>query len=65
MTDETKLAEEAWRRFRPMQTAALATVEDDAPRVRPVALIHHDRKLWVSTGTTDTVSYTHLTLPTN
>ncbi|MBN2537646.1 pyridoxamine 5'-phosphate oxidase family protein, partial [candidate division WOR-3 bacterium] len=54
MTEEDRqLAEEIRARFRPMQTAALATVEGEMPRVRPVMLLHHDDRLWVSTGTTD------------
>jgi general stress protein 26 len=53
MAEEERPVREIWQHFRPMQTAALATVDGDAPRVRPVALIHHDHKLWVSTGTTD------------
>jgi len=53
MTEAEKLSREAWHHFQPMQTAALATVEEETPRVRPVMLIHHEHKLWVSTGTTD------------
>ena len=50
MADED-LKKEVWSLLKPIQTASLATVEGDIPRTRPVALVHHDGKLWVATGT--------------
>lgn len=51
--DIETLRQEVWAVFKPMQTVGLATVEDGAPRVRPVTVIHHERNLWVATGTGD------------
>ncbi len=51
--DIDALKAEVWAHFKPMQAVGLATIEDDKPRVRPVTVIHDDRKLWVATGTDD------------
>jgi len=47
------LRQEVWALFKPKQTVGLATVEDGAPRVRPVTVIHHERELYVATGSAD------------
>ena len=49
--EETK--KEVWAYFKDMQVIYLATVEGDTPRVRPVTLIHFDKKMWVTTGSGD------------
>lgn len=45
-----ELKKEVWSYFKDMQVVYLATVDGDAPRVRPVTLIHFDKKMWVTTG---------------
>jgi uncharacterized pyridoxamine 5'-phosphate oxidase family protein len=42
-----------WKKFKKTQVIYLATIDAGKPRVRPVIMIHHDRKLWVSTYTSD------------
>jgi uncharacterized pyridoxamine 5'-phosphate oxidase family protein len=42
-----------WKKFKKNQVIYLATIDAGKPRVRPVILIHHDRKLWVSTYSSD------------
>ena len=37
--------------FKRMQTVYYATCDGDMPRVRPMALIYHKNRFWVSTGT--------------
>jgi uncharacterized pyridoxamine 5'-phosphate oxidase family protein len=44
------IKKEVWACFKDMQVIYLATVEGDLPRVRPVTLIHFDKKMWVTTG---------------
>lgn len=45
------MKKEVWALFRHTQSVFLATLDGSKPRVRPVTLIHFDKKLWVSTGT--------------
>ncbi len=47
------IKKEVWAYFKDMQVIYLATVEGDTPRVRPVTLIHYDKKMWVTTGSGD------------
>lgn len=42
-----------WKKFKKTQVIYLATTDGRQPYVRPVIMIHHDRKLWVSTFTGD------------
>jgi len=42
-----------WKKFKKTQVIYLATIDAGKPRVRPMIMIHHDRKLWVSTYTSD------------
>ena len=51
-TDED-VRKEVWSHFKDMQVVFLATVEGDLPKVRPVTLLHLDRKMWVTTGSGD------------
>ncbi|MDH4211138.1 MAG: pyridoxamine 5'-phosphate oxidase family protein [candidate division WOR-3 bacterium] len=48
-----EIKKEVWAYFKDMQVIYLATVEGDMPRVRPVTLIHYDKKMWVTTGSGD------------
>lgn len=48
--DIEKIKEEVWALFKHAQPIFLATVDEGKPRVRPVTLIHFNRKLYVSTG---------------
>lgn len=45
--------EKIWKQFKLTQLIYLATAEGKKPRVRPMSMIHYDRKLWVSTYTGD------------
>lgn len=45
--------EEVWSHFKDFQAIFLATIDANAPRVRPVTLIHFDKKMWVTTGSGD------------
>lgn len=45
-----EIKKEVWSYFKDMQVVYLATVEGSVPRVRPVTLIHFDKKMWVTTG---------------
>lgn len=51
--DAEEISNEVWSHFKDMQVIFLATVEGSRPRVRPVTLIHFDRKMWVTTGSGD------------
>ncbi len=42
-----------WKQFKPVQMIHIATCEGKKPRVRPMSMIHYDKKLWVSTYTGD------------
>jgi general stress protein 26 len=54
MSEETaKLQSEVWGHLKDTQTVFLGTVDGDQPKVRPVTLIHFEKKLWVMTGTED------------
>ncbi len=44
---------EVWGHFKDMQYIFLATIEGNTPRVRPVTMIHFDKKMWVTTGSGD------------
>ena len=44
---------EVWAHFKDMQPVFLATIDGNIPRVRPVTLIHFDKKMWVTTGSGD------------
>ncbi|UCD04923.1 MAG: pyridoxamine 5'-phosphate oxidase family protein [candidate division WOR-3 bacterium] len=48
-----EVKKEVWSQFKDMQVIYLATAEGDLPRVRPVTLIHFDKKMWVTTGSGD------------
>jgi uncharacterized pyridoxamine 5'-phosphate oxidase family protein len=51
MSNDTEaIRKEVWGLFQHIQSIFLATVDEGKPRVRPVMLIHFDKKLWVSTG---------------
>lgn len=44
---------DVWKKFKKTQVVYVATIDAGKPRVRPMILIHHDRKLWLSTYTSD------------
>ena len=48
-----EVKEEVWGHFKDFQPVHLATIDGDSPRVRPVTLIHFDKKMWVMTGSGD------------
>ena len=52
MAEKFRNLKEVWRRFKDFQHVSLATIEDDHPRVRPVTLIHLNKRFWVTTDTT-------------
>jgi uncharacterized pyridoxamine 5'-phosphate oxidase family protein len=45
---------EVWAHFKDMQPIFLATMDGNTPRVRPVTLIHFDKKMWVTTDSGST-----------
>jgi general stress protein 26 len=45
------IKKEVWSLLKKNQPVFLATADGKQPRVRPVTLIHHDQKLWITTGT--------------
>ena len=47
------MRDEIWGLLKKTQPVFLATLDGKQPRVRPVTMIHHDKKLWVTTGTKD------------
>jgi uncharacterized pyridoxamine 5'-phosphate oxidase family protein len=47
------LKKEVWGHFKDMQYVFLATLDGSTPRVRPVTLIHFDKKMWITTGSGD------------
>lgn len=47
------LKKEVWGYFKDMQHVFLATIDGSMPRVRPVTLLHFDKKMWVTTGSAD------------
>jgi len=51
MPAERDFLKKVWSHFRDFQHVFLATMESDHPRVRPVTLIHLDKKFWVTTET--------------
>jgi general stress protein 26 len=54
MAKKTKIRlKDIWKKFKKTQIVYVATIDAGKPRVRPMTLIHHDRKLWVSTYTSD------------
>jgi uncharacterized pyridoxamine 5'-phosphate oxidase family protein len=48
-----KVRKEVWAQFKDFQPVFLATIETNTPRVRPVTLIHFDKRMWVTTGSGD------------
>lgn len=50
---EEDIRKEVWSHFKDMQVVFLATVEGGFPKVRPVTLLHLDKKMWITTGTKD------------
>jgi general stress protein 26 len=53
MNDNQDLRQEVWAHFRDFQPVFMATMDGRIPRVRPVTLIHFDKKMWVTTGSRD------------
>ena len=49
MSDD--LRKEIWSYFKDMQVVFLTTMDNEQPRVRPVSMLHFNKKLWVGTGT--------------
>jgi general stress protein 26 len=49
----SRTKDEIWGLLKKTQTVFLATLDGKQPRVRPVTMIHYDKKLWVTTGTKD------------
>lgn len=47
------LKQEIWQILSPQQHVFLATAEGDQPRVRPVTLVHSQKKLYFITGSRD------------
>ena len=45
-----EMKKEVWAYFKDMQVIHMATIDGGIPRVRPVTLIHFDKKMWVTTG---------------
>jgi general stress protein 26 len=45
------IKEEIWSYFQRMQVVFLATSDQGQARVRPVTMLHFDKKLWVGTST--------------
>jgi len=52
MTEQSNLIKEAWSHFKDFQHVSLATMEGNQPRVRPVTLIHYNKKFLITTDTT-------------
>ena len=50
MVDREDIRKEVWAHFNDFQPIFLATIDGNIPRVRPVTLIHFDKKMWVTTG---------------
>ena len=48
-----EIKQEVWGHFKDMQYVFLATIDGNTPRVRPVTLLHFDKKMWVTTGSGD------------
>lgn len=51
MDKHVDLKDEVLKHFKKMQTVYYATYDGTTPRVRPMALIYHNNRFWVSTGT--------------
>lgn len=51
MDKHVDLKDEVLKHFKKMQTVYYATYDGTMPRVRPMALIYHNNRFWVSTGT--------------
>jgi uncharacterized pyridoxamine 5'-phosphate oxidase family protein len=49
-----EVKKEVWAHFKDLQPVFLATIEGDIPRVRPVTLIHYDKRMWVTTDSGST-----------
>jgi uncharacterized pyridoxamine 5'-phosphate oxidase family protein len=50
---DAKLKKDIWKKFKDMQVIHFATSDGKRVRVRPVTLLHINKKLWVSTGAKD------------
>jgi general stress protein 26 len=50
---KAQLKKEIFRWFKKMQVIYLATARGRKPQVRPVAMIYHRKKFWITTGTRD------------
>jgi uncharacterized pyridoxamine 5'-phosphate oxidase family protein len=54
MAKKRKIAlKDIFKKLKKMQVVYLATVDGKKPRVRPVSMIHCDRKLWITTYSGD------------
>ncbi len=53
MAKLANLKKEVWNRFKHTQNVFFATCEGEKPRVRPVSMVHYNKKLWITTGTKD------------
>ncbi|MBE0431914.1 pyridoxamine 5'-phosphate oxidase family protein [candidate division WOR-3 bacterium] len=53
MSGSGDLKQEVRAHFNGLQIIHLATMDGSIPRVRPVTLIHFDKKMWVMTGSRD------------
>lgn len=51
MDKHVNLKDEVLKHFKKMQTVYYATYDGTMPRVRPMALIYHNNRFWISTGT--------------
>lgn len=45
------IKEEIWSQIKDMQVVFLATMDNEGPWVRPVTMLHFNKKLWVGTET--------------
>ena len=50
---DDEMMRQIWGSFAPQQHVFLATSEGDQPKVRPVTLIHFQKRLYVATGSGD------------
>jgi len=51
MGEKADVRDEVMKYFKKIQTVYYATYDGTMPRVRPMALIYHKNRFWVSTGT--------------
>lgn len=50
---DTKMKKEIWKKFKNMQIVHFATSDGKRARVRPLTLLHINKKLWIATGAKD------------